>query len=263
MIGQGEVHSVFVFFVWFLLVCVFDSVALPFCRDGQTTSNPGLSLVVQSKSGRSSGASEQVWWFGAYPIGSHLAVGSDPILLRLAVKSPIQLSLTQLPVMHGFWRYHFRPKIFRVDYGHEEVKARDGKDPREYCVLSKRFVTNDEGRVVAVETVRVAWENVDGRWKFTEVEGSEKRFEADFVFLAMGFLGPELEINATLQVELDGRKNFKADTTKYMTSVDGVFAAGDCRRGQSLVVWAIAEGRNAAASIDNYLQGPAAAAVSW
>jgi len=148
------------------------------------------------------------------------------------------------------------PRIFRIDYGHEEVKSKHGNDPREYCVLSKRFVQDGNGNLSGIDTVRVEWTKGDGgRWNMTEIAGSEQTFKADFCFLAMGFLGPDLNINTGLELELDRMKNFKADTTKYMTSEPGIFAAGDCRRGQSLVVWAIAEGRNAADSVDSYLKG--------
>ena len=148
------------------------------------------------------------------------------------------------------------PRIYRVDYGHEEVKSKHGKDPREYCVLSKRFVDDGNGKVSGIETVRVEWTKTpEGRWNMAEVPGSEHTFPCDYVFLAMGFLGPDLNINSELSLELDGRKNFKAEYKKHATSVKGVFAAGDCRRGQSLVVWAIAEGRNAAEAVDGYLQG--------
>ena len=147
------------------------------------------------------------------------------------------------------------PRIYRVDYGHEEVKAKHGKDPREYCVLSKRFVDDGKGNVSGIETVRVEWTKTkEGRWNMAEVPGSEYTFACDYVFLAMGFLGPDLNINSELSLELDGRKNFKAEYKKHATSVKGVFAAGDCRRGQSLVVWAIAEGRHAAEAVDAYLQ---------
>ncbi|HLU49036.1 MAG TPA: FAD-dependent oxidoreductase, partial [Planctomycetota bacterium] len=88
-----------------------------------------------------------------------------------------------------------------------------------------------------------------------EKEGSEEVFEADLVFLAMGFLGPEDTIAEKLGLERDARSNFKAEHGKYATSVEKVFAAGDCRRGQSLVVWAIHEGREAAREIDRYLMG--------
>jgi glutamate synthase (NADPH/NADH) small chain len=148
------------------------------------------------------------------------------------------------------------PVIFRVDYGHEEVRAKFGKDPREYRVLSKRFLDDGEGNVAGVETVRVEWQrDADGKWQMSEVPGSEEIFEADLVFLAMGFLGPEDTLAEQLGLERDPRSNFKAEYGKYATSTEGVFAAGDCRRGQSLVVWGIAEGRGAARAVDQYLMG--------
>ncbi len=148
------------------------------------------------------------------------------------------------------------PVIFRVDYGHEEAKAKFGKDPREFRVLSKRFLDDGNGNVAGVETVRIDWEKDDeGKWQMTEVPGSEEIFEADLVFLAMGFVGPEDTLAEQLGLERDPRSNFKAEYGKYATNVEGVFAAGDCRRGQSLVVWGIAEGRGAARSVDAYLMG--------
>jgi NAD(P)H-dependent glutamate synthase small subunit len=148
------------------------------------------------------------------------------------------------------------PLIFRVDYGHEEAAAKFGKDPREYCVLSKRFVDDGKGRVAGVETVRVEWnKGDDGKWQMTEVPGSDAVFEADLIFLAMGFLGPEDTLAEQLGLERDPRSNIKAEYGKYATSAEGVFAAGDCRRGQSLVVWGIAEGRGAARAVDTFLMG--------
>lgn len=148
------------------------------------------------------------------------------------------------------------PKIFRVDYGHEEVQATEGKDPREFLICSKEFLKDDKGNLTGIKTVRVEWTKDDaGRWKMTEVEGSEQVFEADYCFLAMGFLGPQKDIAEKISLELDPRGNYKAEFGKYRTNVDKVFAAGDCRRGQSLVVWAIAEGRQAAREIDRYLMG--------
>jgi len=149
------------------------------------------------------------------------------------------------------------PRIFRIDYGHQEVEAKHGKDPREYCVLSKKFIDDGNGNVCGIDTVKVEWtKGENGRFKMNEVPGSEKRFDCDFCFLAMGFIGPEKEVNAELKLDLDGRSNFKADDQTYATSEKGVFVAGDCRRGQSLVVWAIAEGRGAAASINKHLAPP-------
>ncbi|KAM5557650.1 glutamate synthase [NADH], amyloplastic [Rosa sericea] len=146
------------------------------------------------------------------------------------------------------------PRIFRVDYGHAEVAAKFGKDPRTYEVLTKRFVGDENGVVKGLEVVRVKWEkDATGKFQFKEIEGSEEIIEADLVLLAMGFLGPEAAIAEKLGLERDNRSNFKADYGRFSTNVDGVFAAGDCRRGQSLVVWAISEGRQAAAQVDNYL----------
>uniref|UniRef100_A0A1S3XS81 Glutamate synthase [NADH], amyloplastic n=1 Tax=Nicotiana tabacum TaxID=4097 RepID=A0A1S3XS81_TOBAC len=146
------------------------------------------------------------------------------------------------------------PRIFRVDYGHQEAAAKFGKDPRSYEVLTKRFIGDENGNVKGLEVIRVQWEKDDsGRFQFKEVEGSEEIIGADLVLLAMGFLGPESTIADKLGLEKDNRSNFKADYGRFSTSVEGVFAAGDCRRGQSLVVWAISEGRQAAAQVDKFL----------
>ncbi|KAG8476357.1 hypothetical protein CXB51_033276 [Gossypium anomalum] len=146
------------------------------------------------------------------------------------------------------------PRIFRVDYGHQEAATKFGKDPRSYEVLTKRFIGDDNGNVKGLEVVRVRWEkDASGRFQFKEVEGSEEIIEADLVLLAMGFLGPESTLAEKLGVEQDNRSNLKAEYGRFTTNVDGVFAAGDCRRGQSLVVWAISEGRQAAAQVDKYL----------
>ena len=148
------------------------------------------------------------------------------------------------------------PRIYRIDYGHHEVEARDGEDPRRFAILSKRFVDDGSGRVGGIETVRIEWTKDDnGRHVFSEIAGSEQTFKADLVLLALGFLGPEGAIGEQLAVETDARSNFKADYGRFATSVPGVFAAGDCRRGQSLVVWAIAEGRGAARAVDEHLMG--------
>ncbi len=143
-----------------------------------------------------------------------------------------------------------------MDYGHAEVAAKFGDDPREFCVLSKEFLGDGKGGVAGVETVRVEWsKGDDGRFQMKEMPGTEQTFEAQLVFLAMGFLGPEETVVPHLGLETDQRSNFKAEHGKFATSVDRVFAAGDCRRGQSLVVWAINEGRGAAREIDRFLTG--------
>ncbi|MCC9643438.1 glutamate synthase subunit beta [Rhodopirellula sp. JC740] len=148
------------------------------------------------------------------------------------------------------------PRIFRVDYGHEEAEAKYGKDPREYQILSKEFLKDDDGKLSGIKTVQVEWtKNDEGGWQMAEVEGSEKVWPAQLILLAMGFLGPEQTIAEAIELETDARSNFQAEHGKYATNVDGVFAAGDCRRGQSLVVWAINEGRGAARAIDIFLEG--------
>lgn len=146
------------------------------------------------------------------------------------------------------------PRVFRVDYGHQEAAAKFGKDPRSYEVLTKCFVGDENGAVKGLEIVEVKWEKDEsGKFQFKEVEGSEKIIEADLVLLAMGFLGPEPALAEKLGLEKDNRSNFKADYGRFSTNVEGVFAAGDCRRGQSLVVWAISEGRQAASQVDKFL----------
>ncbi len=148
------------------------------------------------------------------------------------------------------------PRTLKIDYGHGEAIAKFGKDPREYCISTKEFVDDGKGNVKGIKTVRVEWKkNEAGQFAMTEVPGSEEYFEADLVFLALGFLGPEDGILKDLGVELDPRSNAKADYGKYATSAPKVFAAGDARRGQSLVVWAINEGRGAAREIDRFLMG--------
>ncbi|QDU86733.1 Glutamate synthase [NADPH] small chain [Pirellulimonas nuda] len=151
------------------------------------------------------------------------------------------------------------PRVFRVDYSHAEVEAKTGHDPRSYEVLTKEFVGKD-GRVTGVKTVRLDWTRpTPGGAPFTELEGSETVWPADLVLLATGFVGPELEVGEMLGLETAeprrGWTTFKAEHGHFATNVEGVFAAGDCRRGQSLVVWAINEGRGAAAAIDHYLMG--------
>lgn len=147
------------------------------------------------------------------------------------------------------------PKVFRVDYGHEEVRVKWGNDPRQYCTTTKEFI-GENGHIKAVKTVEVAWTKTPtGGWSMKEVPGSEKHFNADLILLAMGFLGPEKTVPTELSLDLDPRGNIKAVNGKYGTSNPKVFAAGDCRRGQSLVVWAITEGRQAARQVDSYLSG--------
>ncbi len=145
------------------------------------------------------------------------------------------------------------PRIYRVDYGHAEAQSRFGEDPRTYCVLSKEFISDGNGNVAAVRTIDVEWTKDNGRWSMKELPGTEREWKADLVLLAMGFLGPEQYVAEMLKVDCDERSNYRAEYGRFATNLPKVFAAGDCRRGQSLVVWAINEGRGAAEAIDRFL----------
>ena len=148
------------------------------------------------------------------------------------------------------------PRVYQLDYGQKEAKAVFGADPRTYSVMTKRFVADSDENVAGVETVDVEWVvGKNGRHQLVEIAGTEKEWPAQMVLLAMGFLGPEGDLLEKLGVERDGRSNAKAEYGKYVTNVEGVFAAGDARRGQSLVVWAINEGREAARECDRFLMG--------
>ena len=129
------------------------------------------------------------------------------------------------------------PRIYRVDYGHTEVRQHMGKDPREFCIMSEEFVDDGSGKVKGINTMRVEWtKSASGGWDMKKVEGSQQFFPADLVLLSMGFLGPEARVLGD-EIEKDARKNVKTPPGRYSTNVEGVFAAGDCRRGQSLIVW--------------------------
>ncbi len=147
------------------------------------------------------------------------------------------------------------PKVYKMDYGQEEAAAVFGEDPREYLIQTKKFVGDENGCVKELHTVRVEWVRDNGRLVPREVPGSERVFPVQLVLFAMGFRGPENQLLDQLGVEKDARTNAKAEHGQFLTSVPGVFAAGDMRRGQSLVVWAINEGRGAARECDRWLMG--------
>ncbi len=148
------------------------------------------------------------------------------------------------------------PNIYTLGYGQEESAAVFGKDPREYQVMTKKFVGDGEDNVKELHTVQIEWKKTEnGQMAFNEIPGTEKVWPAQLVLLALGFLGPEQKLLKQMGVDTDERTNAKAEYGKYATNVEGVFAAGDARRGQSLVVWAINEGREAARECDRYLMG--------
>ena len=143
------------------------------------------------------------------------------------------------------------PRTYKIDYGHEEAAQVQGSDPRTFSVDSINFEGDLNGQVRSLKTIEV--EMTGG--KFKHIEGTEKIWPADLVLLAMGFLGPEHNATDLVGMEYDERSNFKTKKKSYHTNLEGVFAAGDCRRGQSLVVRAISEGREAAREIDFFLTG--------
>jgi glutamate synthase (NADPH) small chain len=177
--------------------------------------------------------------------------------MRHGCKSLVQFEILPMPPLDRAadnpWPQW--PKVYKLDYGQEEAEALFGKDPREYLIQTKKFVGDSKGHLKELHTVRVEWVRDNGRTIPREVPGTEHVFPAQLVLLAMGFLGPENPLLDQLGVEKDVRSNAKAEHGKFATSVPGVFAAGDMRRGQSLVVWAINEGRGAARECDRYLMG--------
>lgn len=178
--------------------------------------------------------------------------------MRHGCKSLVQLEILPKPPMdreaNNPWPEW--PKVYKMDYGQEEAAAKYGDDPRVYLTTSTKFEGDEHGHVKAVHTVQVEWtKNEKGQFIPKNVPGSEKVMPAQLVLLAMGFLGPEQPLLEALGIERDARSNAKAEHEKYTTNIPGVFAAGDCRRGQSLVVWAFNEGRGAARECDRYLMG--------
>jgi len=178
--------------------------------------------------------------------------------LRQGCRSLLQIEILPQPPMERAadnpWPEW--PKVYRMDYGQEEAAAKFGADPRLYLTTVKKFIGDAEGRVQQFVTVQVKWEKNDkGQFMPREQPGTEATHSAQLVLLAMGFLGPEQALLTDLGIEVDARSNIKAEHEKFTTNLAGVFAAGDCRRGQSLVVWAINEGRGAARECDRYLMG--------
>jgi glutamate synthase (NADPH) small chain len=178
--------------------------------------------------------------------------------IRHGCKSLVQLEIMPQPPLQRAadnpWPEW--PKVYKLDYGQEEAAATFGADPRVYTTTATHFEGDENGRVKALHTVQVEWaRNEKGQFTPNPVSGTEKVIPAQLVLLAMGFIGPEQPLLDDLGLERDVRSNVKAEHNQYLTSLPGVFAAGDCRRGQSLVVWAINEGRGVARECDRYLMG--------
>lgn len=148
------------------------------------------------------------------------------------------------------------PRYKKTDYGQKEAIALFKEDPRIYQISTKSFEKNNDNQVTALNTVNVEWsKDYDGRFFPREIANSNKKYQADLVLLAMGFIGPDSELINHFELETDERSNIKAAYKEHTTNIDKVFAAGDTRRGQSLIVWAIREGREAAKAVDLSLMG--------
>lgn len=163
-------------------------------------------------------------------------------------------SLTQIEIVPQFPESLPWPQFGRTslpDYGQEEAAAAFGQDPRRYGVTARHFTGDRGGTVNQAHLVDVEWSSGGPK----PVAGSERALPAGLVLLSMGFLGPEDRVLDQLRLERDARSNAAAVYGKFTTNVEGVFAAGDVRRGASLVVWAIMEGRGAARECDRYLMG--------
>ena len=178
--------------------------------------------------------------------------------LRQNCNSVTQLEIMPMPPMERApdnpWPEW--PKVYKMDYGQEEAKAIQGEDPRAYAVNTIEYLKDDDGNLSGIKVVEVEWKkNEEGRFGPQPVEGTERVLPAQLALLAMGFRGPEQEIVEKFALETDDRSNVKAEHGQYTTNVESVFVAGDMRRGQSLVVWAINEGRGAARECDRFLMG--------
>lgn len=176
--------------------------------------------------------------------------------IRHGCKSVIQLEIMPKPASkrqeNNPWPQW--PKVLLTDYGQQEAAAVFGEEPRKYSTMTRRIIGDLKGNVEAIETVEVEWiKDESGAISPKEVPGSKKIIKAQMLLVAMGFTGPEDALLEHLKIERDSRSNIKTEQGKYSTNVKGIFAAGDVRRGQSLIVWAIDEGRRAAKECNEYL----------
>jgi len=171
---------------------------------------------------------------------------------RQGAKSVVNFEIMPKPPGHRApstpWPYW--PLQLKTSSSHKEGVERN------WLINTKEFVTDKNGKLTALKTVNVEWKMVPGqRPQLIEIEGTEKTWDCDLALLALGFTGPENYLATQLGIETDARSNYKASVNKYQTNVPNIFTAGDMRRGQSLIVWAISEGRQAAHHVDTYLMG--------
>ena len=175
-------------------------------------------------------------------------------------KSVTQLEIMPMPPMERAadnpWPEW--PKVYKLDYGQEEAKALQGEDPRKYLVMTKRFIKDDDGNLAGIEVVDITWEKDSPQGRFSPTRNGRNPAHPPRPVDPPGDGIPRARAGtrgSNTALETDERSNVKAEHEKYTTNVEGIFAAGDMRRGQSLVVWAINEGRGAARECDRYLMG--------
>ncbi len=183
-------------------------------------------------------------------VGSSIRQGARSVVqLEMMPKPPVERTETN---PWPEW-----PKVLKTDYGQQEAIAVFGSDPRVYETTVKEFIPDEKGKLRQVKCVRLAWtkDEKTGRMAMSEIPGSEYVIDVDLVFIAAGFLGSEEYVTKDFGVKLTERTNVQTKAGEYRTNVKDVFTAGDMHRGQSLVVWAIREGREAARAVDQDLMG--------
>ena len=179
--------------------------------------------------------------------------------IRLGAKNVIQLEMMpKAPderAANNPWPQW--PRVCKTDYGQEEAIAKFGHDPRIYTTTVSEFIKNKNGELVQAKLVKLQSKKDEksGRMMMVPIEGSEEVIDVDIVLIAAGFLGSQKYVTDAFKVNINGRTNVDTAPGKYQTSVPNVFTAGDMHRGQSLVVWAIREGREAARAVDESLMG--------
>jgi len=238
-----------------------DAAGIHFAMEYLTANTKALiESQEQGKAGKPSGAAIDAEGKDVVVIGGG-DTGTDCVgtSVRHGCRSIVQLEILPKPpqarAANNPWPEW--PKVYTMDYGQEEAAALFGDDPRVYSVNTERFIKDESGNLSALEIIDIEWQPhpEGGRPLMVKQEKTRRQIPCQLALLAMGFSGPEQGIVERFGLETDARGNVAAGFEKYASSVEGVFSCGDMRRGQSLVVWAINEGRGCAREIDRFLMG--------